>query len=86
MASVGQSTRTGQKDLPDPCDEKRELRRMVQELEAENERLRKAAKEAADQIFMSSDGRTLDHHGHDGLIEAGKKLQNALKGGGDADD
>ena len=83
MANIGQSTRVSKKDLPDPCGEKRELRRMVQELEAENKRLRKAAKEAADQIFLSSDGRTLDHHAHDDLIKAGKKLLNALDGGGD---
>jgi hypothetical protein len=46
MASIGQSTRVTNKDLPDPCDEKRELRRMVQELEAENERLRDALQTA----------------------------------------
>ena len=56
--------------------EKREAR--IHELEAENEQLREAVKEAVDQIFLSSDGRTLDHHAHDDLIEAGKKLQNAL--------
>ena len=44
MASIGQSTRAGQKDLPDPCGEKQELRRMVQKLEAENERLRRKLK------------------------------------------
>jgi hypothetical protein len=33
MADIGQSKRAGQKDLPDPCAEKRELRRMVQEVE-----------------------------------------------------
>ena len=47
MASLGQSspsTRTRDSDLPDPCNEKRELRRMVQELEAENERLRRKLK------------------------------------------
>ena len=44
MASLGQSSpspRTRDSDRPDPCDEKRELRRMVKELEAENERLQK---------------------------------------------
>jgi len=56
--------------------EKREAR--IRELETENEQLREAVKEAVDQIFLSSDGRTLDHHAHDNLIEAGKKLQNAL--------
>jgi len=56
--------------------EKREAR--IHELEAENEQLREAVKEAVDQIFLSSDGRTLDHHAHDDLIEAGKKLQNTL--------
>ena len=41
MANIGQSTpSTRDSDLPDPCGEKRELRRMVQELEAKNERLR----------------------------------------------
>jgi len=56
--------------------EKREAR--IRELEAENERLKEAAKEVTDQIFSSSDGRALDHHAHDDLIEAGKKLQNTL--------
>jgi len=42
MATPGQSTpSTNTRDLPDPLAEKRELRRMVQELEAENERLRR---------------------------------------------
>ena len=60
MASLGQSTRSTRNrdgDLPDPCDEKRELRRMVQELEAENERLRKALQDIRSQANdMDADG------------------------------
>jgi hypothetical protein len=41
MANIGQSTRAGQKDLPDPCGERRELRRMVQERDEEIEQLQK---------------------------------------------
>jgi len=35
------------------------------------------------QIFLSSDGRTLDHHDRKNLLDAGEKLQDALDGGGD---
>jgi len=41
MATLGRSTPSANtRDLPDPLAEKRELRRMIRELEAENERLR----------------------------------------------
>jgi hypothetical protein len=51
---------------------------MVQELEQEVERLREAAEDAVTQIFLSSDGRTLDHHNRKNLLDAGEKLQDAL--------
>jgi len=64
--------------------ERREDR--IRELEAENERLRKAAKEVVSQMFLSSDGRSLDHYAHEALLEAGEKLLDALDGGGDSDE
>jgi len=61
MANVGQSTpSTRDSDLPDPCGEKRELRRMVQELEAENERLRGALREVVREAeFLYTDVKHL---------------------------
>ena len=50
MASIGQSTRAGQKDLPDPCAEKRELRRMVRERKEQIRRLRGGLLEIMDYI------------------------------------
>jgi len=80
MASIGQSTRVSNKDLPDPCGEKRELRRMVRELEAKNERLRKASKEAMG--MMAEEGVSGDVPIEDvsPIIEV---LRSALDGGGD---
>jgi hypothetical protein len=57
----------------------------IRELEQEVERLREAAEDAVTQIFLSSDGRTLNHHDHKNLLDAGEKLQDALDGGGDGD-
>jgi len=76
MATLGQSTpSTRDSDLPDPAAEKRELRRMVQELEAENERLRSALKEAIGLAPNTS-------WGHEIMMVA----QDALDGGGEAND
>jgi len=55
----------------------------IRELEQEVERLREAAEDAVTQIFLSSDGRTLDHHDRQNLLDAGEKLQDALDRGGD---
>jgi hypothetical protein len=58
----------------------------IRELEQEIERLREAAEDAVTQIFLSSDGRTLDHHDRKNLLDAGEKLQDALDSGSDGDE
>jgi cell shape-determining protein MreC len=80
MANVGQSTRAGQKDLPDPLAEKRELRRMVQELEAENERLQRGLLEIMDYIeARREDGPMSGEVNAESLWSI---AQSALDGGG----
>ena len=97
MASLGQSTpstRNRESDLPDPAAEKRELRRMVQELEAENERLRKALRYADDRydpvyedfFILKSAADLLEEEQpalSDELRVFRRKLMGALDGGGD---
>jgi len=87
MASIGQSigsTRTRDSDLPDPCDEKRELRRMVQELEAENDRLR-GALQTAGQYASIGVQKSLPNP-NDGFRQIRDHVFDALDGGGGADD
>ena len=81
MASVGQSTRAGQKDLPDPCDEKRELRRMIRELEAENERLRNALQTVGQ--YASIGVQESLPNPNDGFRRIRDHVFDALDGGGD---
>jgi cell shape-determining protein MreC len=83
MANVGQSTRTSKKDLPDPLAEKRELRRMVQELEAENERLQRGLLEIMDYIeARREDGPMSGEVNAESLWSI---AQSALDGGGGDD-
>jgi len=85
MADVGKSTRAGQKDLPNPCGEKRELRQMVQERDEEIERLRGALKVVA----QTTDPR-LTHDEDTDLVGVLHDLHHcvvdALDGGGDNDE
>jgi len=84
MANVGQSTRTSKKDLPDPCGEKRELRRMVQELEAENERLRDAL-QTVGQYASIGVQKSLPNP-NDGFRQIRDHVFDALDGGGNSDE
>jgi len=85
MASIGQSigsTRNRDSDLPDPCGEKRELRRMVRERNEEIERLRGALEGVA-----QTTDQWLKHNEDADLVDVLHDLQHyvidALDGGGD---
>jgi len=85
MANIGQSTpSTRDSDLPDPCGEKRELRRIVQELEAENERLRKAL-ERIDQIVDETE-EIMPAEVARIFIQISHTAQSTLDGGGGGDE
>ena len=82
MANVGQTKpATRDRDLPDPCAEVRELRRMVQERDEEIERLREAAKKVISYNISVLDGR-INYRPHCHI----DVLQTALGGGGDQDE
>ena len=80
MANVGQSTpSTRDRDLPDPCGEKRELRRMVQERDKEIERLRETLEivaQTTDPKVKYDDPVGVIHDLHYSVVDA-------LDGGGD---
>jgi len=69
MADVGKSTRAGQKDLPDPAAEKRELRRMVQAVEKRRDLFEKRL-----QALETPEETVLE-----GLTEREKGLRSALR-------
>ena len=75
MANIGQSTRAGQNDLPDPCGEKRELRRMVQELQHTIRKAKTDLEHVRDQHLERKAAQFVT-----GTIN---DLQRALDGGGD---
>lgn len=84
MATLGRSTPSANtRDLPDPLAEKRELRRMIRELEAENERLRRACKEAMGMMADESVSGSVATEDVAPMIET---LRSALDGGGESDD
>ena len=90
MATLGRSTPSANtRDLPDPLAEKRELRRMVQELEAENERLREAVEDAQYRFGEIACADAFPQPLRD-IKDVAKMAQDrmldALDGGGESDD
>jgi len=84
MADVGKSTRVTNKDLPDPCSEKRELRRMVQAVEKRRDLFEKRLQALETPEETLAEGLTEREKGFRSALRfCLNKINDALDGRGD---